>query len=300
MLRQARRLQQEAAQLPELPAAQKELCASRVAQVAQFKQQSEALQAAAAALEQHMADCTEQVHAANDAVLEDIAAGFSELCGSLLPSLQLQLARTGQQAHEGLQFRFRRLEDAGSGSAAAAAADEGRDSQWITSLGQLSGGQQTLVSLAMLLAVARSGNGSSLFLMDEIDAALDEHNQARASALLRQLSHATDGSGCQILCVTHNAAFQTVCDAFVQVVRGPHGSSMPAAAAAAADVAPEGGRDSSAAGSKKGKGRAAVKGKVGASSDAKDRTGAAAAGQQGLGSRRREGRLAKKVRFQSS
>lgn len=46
-----------------------------------------------------------QVHAANDAVFEDIAAGFSELCGSLLPSLQLQLATTGQQAHEGLQFR---------------------------------------------------------------------------------------------------------------------------------------------------------------------------------------------------
>jgi hypothetical protein len=38
-----------------------ELCAGRVAQVAQFKQQSEALQAAAAALEQHMADCSEQV-----------------------------------------------------------------------------------------------------------------------------------------------------------------------------------------------------------------------------------------------
>lgn len=192
--------------------------------------------------------------------------------------------------------RFRRLEDAGNG-AAAAAASEGSDSQWITSLGQLSGGQQTLVSLAMLLAVARSGNGSSLFLMDEIDAALDEHNQARASALLRQLSHATDGSGCQNLCVTHNAAFQSVCDAFVQVVRGPHGSSMPAAAA---DVAPEGGRDSSTAGSKKGKGRAALKGKTGASSGAKDRTGGAAAGQQGLGSRSREGRSAKKVRFQSS
>jgi hypothetical protein len=46
-----------------------------------------------------------QVHAANDAVFEDIAAGFSELCSSLLPSLQLQLARTGQLAHEGLQFR---------------------------------------------------------------------------------------------------------------------------------------------------------------------------------------------------
>jgi ABC-type sulfate/molybdate transport systems ATPase subunit len=149
----------------------------------------------------------------------------------------------------------------------------------------------------MLLAVARSGNGSSLFLLDEIDAALDEHNQARASALLRQLSHATDGSGCQILCVTHNAAFQSVCDAFVQVVRGPNGSSMPAAAA---DAVPDGGRDSSTAESKKGKGRAALKGKQAGSSSSKARTGDAAALQQGTTSRGSGSRSAKKVRFQHS
>lgn len=46
-----------------------------------------------------------KVYAANDAVFEDIAAGFSELCSSLLPSLELQLERTGEQAHHGLQFR---------------------------------------------------------------------------------------------------------------------------------------------------------------------------------------------------
>jgi ABC-type glutathione transport system ATPase component len=183
-----------------------------------------------------------------------------------------------------LACRFRRLEDtrvAAATSAAAADSDSDSDSesepdssQWFTSLGQLSGGQQTLVSLAMLLAVARSGNGSSLFLMDEIDAALDEHNQARASALLRQLSHGADGSGCQILCVTHNAAFQSVCDAFVQVVRGPHGSSLPAAAV---DVVPEAGRDRGAA-AKKSKGKTAAKGKAG-------------------GSNNRESRAGKKVRF---
>lgn len=189
--------------------------------------------------------------------------------------------------------RFQRLEDT-SGSTAAG---DGGSSQWITSLGQLSGGQQTLVSLAMLLAVARSGNGSSLFLMDEIDAALDEHNQARASALLRQLAHAGDNSGCQILCVTHNAAFQQVCDAFVQVVRGPHGSSMPAAAAAEAVVASEDGRDSRAAARTKNmNGRAAAKGKAGGSSSSiQVRAGAAAGTLQGVHCKFRDSR--KKVRF---
>lgn len=53
-----------------------------------------------------------QVHAANDVVFEDIAAGFSQLCSSLLPSLELQLVRTGSLAHEGLQFRWVQLQPA--------------------------------------------------------------------------------------------------------------------------------------------------------------------------------------------
>ncbi len=58
---------------------------------------------------------------------------------------------------------------------------------WSASLGQLSGGQRSLASLALLLAVARAGRRCSLFLMDEVDAALDEANQvngARASPYL--------------------------------------------------------------------------------------------------------------------
>ena len=52
---------------------------------------------------------------------------------------------------------------------------------WSSGLGQLSGGQRTLVSLALLLAAARAGSRSSLFVMDEVDAALDEHNQVKGS-----------------------------------------------------------------------------------------------------------------------
>jgi chromosome segregation ATPase len=63
------------------------------------------------------------------------------------------------------------------------------------------------VSLAMLLAVARSGSSCGLLLLDEVDAALDEHNQGAAAALLRQLAHDAP-SACQVLCATHNAGFQ--------------------------------------------------------------------------------------------
>jgi hypothetical protein len=65
--------------------------------------------------------CVRQVHAANDAVFEDIAAGFSQLCRSLLPSLELQLVQTGAQAHEGLQFRCVCVHVAAGGRGAATA-----------------------------------------------------------------------------------------------------------------------------------------------------------------------------------
>jgi ABC-type Mn2+/Zn2+ transport system ATPase subunit len=120
--------------------------------------------------------------------------------------------------------RFRRLQDE---AAAAAAADAVDDASWHCNLGQLSGGQRTLVSLAMLLAVARAGGTCGLLLLDEIDAALDEFNQARVSALLRQLAH-DRASACQVLCVTHNAGFQGSCDGFVRVTKSAAGHSVPA------------------------------------------------------------------------
>jgi ABC-type transport system involved in cytochrome bd biosynthesis fused ATPase/permease subunit len=134
----------------------------------------------------------------------------------------------------------------------SAGRQQGRQQPWQTSLSMLSGGQRTLVSLAMLLAVSRAGNSSGLFLLDEVDAALDEHNTARAAALLKQLAHADDGGrGCQILCVTHNAAFQHVCDGFVQVDaagRSTGGDAAPAAAGAGRAAAAKKGRAGAVAG----------------------------------------------------
>ena len=112
-------------------------------------------------------------------------------------------------------------------TAAAQSAGPALASGWHTHLGQLSGGQRTLVSLAMLLAVARTGSACGLLLLDEVDAALDEVNQARASGLLKQLA-GDRTSACQIMCVTHNYSFQEACDGFVRVTKSPSGHSMPA------------------------------------------------------------------------
>ena len=55
----------------------------------------------------------------------------------------MRIARVGAKVHEGLCFWFR--------SAASAAAGQ---QQWYNSLGRLSGGERTLVCLALILAVS--------------------------------------------------------------------------------------------------------------------------------------------------
>jgi hypothetical protein len=153
----------------------------------------------------------------------------------------------------------------------------GGGGSWQSDLSPLSGGQRTLVSLALLLAVARAAaakdSGGGLLVLDEVDAALDEHNQVssgaktrnpnksmcrfchqnvtgsfsphpthrpvpgqrRVAELLLQLAR---GSAVQLLCVSHNPAFQAVCDATVTVApptraTGLHGNQQHGQPAAA-------------------------------------------------------------------
>jgi chromosome segregation ATPase len=58
-----------------------------------------------AALEADVARGAAGVAAANDAAADEVAGSFRAMAGSLLPVLQVDLVRTGLQAHEGLQIR---------------------------------------------------------------------------------------------------------------------------------------------------------------------------------------------------
>ena len=55
---------------------------------------------------------------------------------------ELKIARTAKEVHEGLQFLYR-----------SRAASNGQKPVWHSDLGRLSGGERTLVSLALILAV---------------------------------------------------------------------------------------------------------------------------------------------------
>ena len=153
-----------------------------------------------------------QVLQVNERVLVQVSDRFTQLCGMLIPSLHIALTKTHACASQGLAVTVKRsvvgrggpgrdrgedasgwrevekeAEDADMGVAVNEAEDNPSSAVSATaaaglgSLEQLSGGQRSLVSLSLLLAAAQEGSHSSVLLLDEVDAALDENNQVRPS-----------------------------------------------------------------------------------------------------------------------
>ncbi len=90
-----------------------------------------------------------QVEQANERAFEAIRSEFQALLRGLLPAHSLDLVRAGRTAAQGVQFRLGR-----GGAAAAAGAGLEQPGPAQTALGRLSGGERTLVALALMLAVS--------------------------------------------------------------------------------------------------------------------------------------------------
>ncbi|MST04142.1 MAG: hypothetical protein EXS49_01060 [Candidatus Pacebacteria bacterium] len=89
----------------------------------------------------------------------------------------------------------------------------------VASLESLSGGEKSLVSLAVLFALI-SVSPPPFLVLDEIDAALDEANTKRLSSLIKDFSKKT-----QFLIVTHNRATMEIASVLYGVTLGEDGSS---------------------------------------------------------------------------
>lgn len=85
---------------------------------------------------------------------------------------------------------------------------------------QLSGGEKTIAALALLFAL-HSYRPAPFFILDEIDAALDNANVQRIAHYIRRQS-----SVCQFLVISLKAAFYEQSDALVGIYRAP-ASSRP-------------------------------------------------------------------------
>lgn len=70
--------------------------------------------------------------------------------------------------------------------------------------------------LAVMVQASKAGRQSSVWLLDEIDAALDEINQRLVARLLHQLVTRSGGPS-QIICISHNLAFQELCSSVLEV-----------------------------------------------------------------------------------
>ncbi len=84
----------------------------------------------------------------------------------------------------------------------------------------LSGGEKSLVALMFLFAL-QSVNPSSIYVLDEADAALDAENSRKLSDLLKKLSRST-----QFLVVTHNENVYKNAECLVGVAMGKEGSKL--------------------------------------------------------------------------
>ncbi len=83
----------------------------------------------------------------------------------------------------------------------------------------LSGGEKSLVAIALLCSII-ANNPSPFVVLDEVEAALDEENSEKLSAILSQLATKT-----QLIVITHNRVTMRAADVLYGVTVGPDGKS---------------------------------------------------------------------------
>ncbi|GMH37191.1 hypothetical protein BSKO_05064 [Bryopsis sp. KO-2023] len=147
-----------------------------------FQQRARSLREASDVLEAGIGETKRQVLETNERVFQTVNTLFLELCSKLMPQMVFSLQLVSADLLDGVVIAFRKQ----------------NDREWNSRLEQLSGGQRTLISLALLMAAAKSGGQTNTFLMDE------------------DLSMR---GGFQIVCVSHNIAFQKLCDMLIQVTK---------------------------------------------------------------------------------
>lgn len=89
----------------------------------------------------------------------------------------------------------------------------------ITNVNQLSGGEKSLLAIALLCAII-AHNPSPFIVLDEVEAALDEENSEKFAAILENLAKET-----QIVIITHNRVTMKAADMLYGVTMSKEGKS---------------------------------------------------------------------------
>ncbi|CAM9172353.1 unnamed protein product [Pylaiella littoralis] len=178
----------------------------RRAKVSVLKQQLGSVLEGARQLEAGVVACEGRMHEANEDCYASVRGEVRTLFGALCRNKSADLVMTGPKLEDGLRLVVRNENTQVAAAAAAAAADAATAAPSAAAVverspRELSGGQQALLGLALVLALS-SYQVPPLCLLDEVDAALDETNQAAAARLV-----ALTFQNGQALCVSHHADF---------------------------------------------------------------------------------------------
>ncbi len=145
--------------------------------------------------------------------LEDVNTSADEL-KALITDTDLQVEREFTASMSRIDTRFNELFVRLFGGGEARLTLQEGDSVWdrgveifarppgkkLQSISQLSGGEQSLTSIALIFATLEAA-GTPLAVLDEVDAALDEYNLVRFAELAREYSQSI-----QIIAMTHRRA----------------------------------------------------------------------------------------------
>jgi chromosome segregation protein len=221
---------------PVNPLAQEEY-AEAVAHVEELEAQRADLETALRELEKLIADTDRQIRATFEQTFAATANAFEELAGQLFPGgegrLRLVSERTGPARVIGGQEAPEAEGEEGEESDSSAD-DDGLEPEEdllgveieITPAGKeckrlslLSGGEKSMTALAFLFAVFLA-RPCPFYILDEVEAALDDLNIDRFLALLRQYS-----SRAQFIVVTHQKRTMEAADSLYGVSMGADGIS---------------------------------------------------------------------------
>jgi chromosome segregation protein len=231
---------------PVNPLAQEEY-AEALAHVEELETQRADLETALRELEKLIADTDKQIRTTFEQTFAATAAGFEELAAQLFPGghgrLRLVSERDGRVGVGVIGGQAVDAEDGEEGSDGAdgiseadgegAAEDEERDREdllgveiEITPAGKdpkrlslLSGGEKSMTALAFLFAVFLA-RPCPFYILDEVEAALDDLNISRFLTLLGQYS-----SRAQFIVVTHQKRTMEAADSLYGVTMGSDGIS---------------------------------------------------------------------------
>jgi chromosome segregation protein len=175
-----------------------ERCESLTTQLSDLEQAASQL----SELRQHL---EEDIDSRFRAVFQAVAVNFQEFFGELFPggraTLRLESDEQGSPLDDGVEIL---------------AQTPGKRLQPLT---LLSGGERALTALAFLFGL-QAVNPSPFYVLDEVDAALDDANVVRFNRVLKRLA-----ADQQFLVVTHNHSTMAQAEALYGVTLGEHGIS---------------------------------------------------------------------------